>query len=369
MVWGYRITTKWVAVGEGASEISERIDDEKIDSERIDDGKIDDEIPPIVFVAMPPKKKNKDKASSNHSGRKKGATGWKAEELHDALMTIIKVAPVGPAGWEEVEYQFLQKRPGSKRDKESIRSKYNSLQKRKAPTGDPSCPWYVHLALRAKRAIDDRVDIGFGEDRYDLIEGNFPKQQLPDPHPDALHPKTKCPPEAAAFLLMKEPPHPTDPTGTAAVPVSDAGGEVSLTTPKKTLAIDTQSSLSSLVSSANHTATKRAYINREQVKQENLERVLGEMNTNSDKFREADDEREKRRLEEENKREQRRLDEEKKREEERVRREDERERRQAQFMTCMLAEFTKAIRSSERYSDSGSSDGESPRKKRKTRKG
>ena len=75
MVLGYRITTKWVwAVGISVEgEIRE---------------KIDDEIPPIVFIAMPPKKQQKDKdKASKHTGRKPGAKGWGTDELKDALMT------------------------------------------------------------------------------------------------------------------------------------------------------------------------------------------------------------------------------------------------------------------------------------------
>ena len=81
------------------------------------------------------------------------------------------IVPIGPDEWEKVVDQHSISYPG--RDVESIRRKYNSLYRKKVPTGDPSMPTEIRMAKRVKYLIGDKAEVCGGTEEYDLENNEF----------------------------------------------------------------------------------------------------------------------------------------------------------------------------------------------------
>ena len=56
---------------------------------------------------------------------------------------------------------------------DSIKRKYNQLERTTIPTGDPTCPPNVRCVIYIFHQIGERADVGEGNEGYDLEIGAF----------------------------------------------------------------------------------------------------------------------------------------------------------------------------------------------------
>ena len=87
-------------------------------------------------------------------------------ELLDFLEVMERILPIGPLEWETVADLHGKQWPG--RDVDSLRRKYTSTHRRKAPTGSPDCPPEVIAAKRVKSAIADKAELTDCAEEYDM---------------------------------------------------------------------------------------------------------------------------------------------------------------------------------------------------------
>ena len=95
------------------------------------------------------------------------------------LELMEKVLPIGGDEWQEVEDGVKAKFPPG-RDQQSLKRKYNQLQRRKHPTGDPNIPPEIQLAKTVHRKIGMKAMLGNGEEPFDLTNG-FPATAMDEP--------------------------------------------------------------------------------------------------------------------------------------------------------------------------------------------
>ena len=82
-----------------------------------------------------------------------------------------EVLPIGPDEWEQVTNLHSTTYPG--RTSVSIRRKYHDLHRIKVPMGDLDCMDDVRRGKNIKYTIGDRLEVGSGEETYDLEAGVF----------------------------------------------------------------------------------------------------------------------------------------------------------------------------------------------------
>ena len=77
-----------------------------------------------------------------------------------------RVVPCDLEEWSTVLESHSVRYPG--RTVESLRRKYMTLHRKKAPTGDPDVPEHIALAKTVFEAIGDKASIGRGDDIFDM---------------------------------------------------------------------------------------------------------------------------------------------------------------------------------------------------------
>ena len=109
--------------------------------------------------------------SQRPRGRIPGVGNFGIAETMHMLRQIKDVLPIGSDQWKEVADHHAAVYPF--RSKEAIQRKYNSLQRKAIPTGDPDCPEEVRLAKQVKHLIGDKACIGDAEEEFDLEDVQF----------------------------------------------------------------------------------------------------------------------------------------------------------------------------------------------------
>jgi hypothetical protein len=105
-------------------------------------------------------------------------------EINSMLAAIEVHYPVSSFAWERVSELHNRTEPGYNRTYESIKRKFQSIYRMPAPTGDPTIPLYVQRAKDIHRQIASRVDLGGGDEEYDLEENAFGLPQDEDEDED-----------------------------------------------------------------------------------------------------------------------------------------------------------------------------------------
>jgi hypothetical protein len=92
------------------------------------------------------------------------AADYTPEEVIHFLNIAVSIKPVDLTGWQRVLQEHNLVYAHMNRTAESLRRKYNQLQRKKIPTGDPNCPEDVRLAKRVKYSINDHHDFDGHDD-------------------------------------------------------------------------------------------------------------------------------------------------------------------------------------------------------------
>ena len=106
------------------------------------------------------------------SNKKKRGTGFTQAETLSFLDTLESAIPIGPDDWSQVEATHLEKWPDTSRDVASLRRKFQALYRKKAPTGDPTCPPEIKKAksimfhIRERAECDDNANDSDGDDSF-----------------------------------------------------------------------------------------------------------------------------------------------------------------------------------------------------------
>ena len=99
--------------------------------------------------------------ASNYSGRSTGSRNYTEEERLHFLEIIERRLPTNGTEWSFVAREHAETYVEYKRDVASIKRQYQSLLRRREPTGDPQCPpdvkkaKYVDRLLKAKQSAGD----------------------------------------------------------------------------------------------------------------------------------------------------------------------------------------------------------------------
>ena len=108
-------------------------------------------------------------------------------ELEHFLTILEEVLPIGPDEWDDMTGRHSEVLP--ERDNDALRRKYNTLHRRRCPTGDPNIPWEVASTKRIKLKIGERASLGVGNEEYELETNSFSGPGiLGDPPPQAPTP-------------------------------------------------------------------------------------------------------------------------------------------------------------------------------------
>jgi hypothetical protein len=97
--------------------------------------------------------------------------GFTIAEIDCLLEIINDVLPIGPDDWDIVTERHVSFYPGLGRCCESLRRKFSSLYNHKKPTGDPTCPAYVHDAKNFFERIKDMMEVSDGKGTVDGAVG------------------------------------------------------------------------------------------------------------------------------------------------------------------------------------------------------
>jgi hypothetical protein len=90
------------------------------------------------------------------------------------MLTAIEVHyPVSAFAWEPVAELHNQTEPGYNRTYDSINRKFQTIYCMSAPTGDHTIPMFVQQAKAIHRNITSCVDLGDGDEEYNLEENAF----------------------------------------------------------------------------------------------------------------------------------------------------------------------------------------------------
>ena len=126
-------------------------------------------------------------------------------EVNSMLSAIEVHYPVSSYAWERVTELHNRTEPGYNRTFESIRRKFQAIYRMPAPTGDPTIPAYVQRAKALHREIAHRVDLGGGDEEYDLEENAFGPPQDGDEDEDEYENSADGAAEEAADGAANEP--------------------------------------------------------------------------------------------------------------------------------------------------------------------
>ena len=86
--------------------------------------------------------------------------------LFRAMTTIVSV---DGDEWEMVVAEHSKNYPG--REVDSVKRKFATIHRRKAPSGDPNIPEYVRMAKELKEMIRDKAMINVADEIYDMEDG------------------------------------------------------------------------------------------------------------------------------------------------------------------------------------------------------
>ena len=208
-------------------------------------------IPSIIYITnsiMSDANKKQEQAPST-------TNKFSQQELADLFTAMEEILPIGSDQWNQLAEVHANKYPG--RGLGAIRRKYNSLARRKIPTGSPWCPPEVKWAKKIKWKLATKIELSHCQEDFDLEEG-YPKEYVPPSVDPPAPTPTKCPPvpPAAAFAGVYAP-----------APIAVGGGAVAAAACPALVAPTVQSELTS-----NTTSNKRAY-NR-------VDKVFDSMNVN-----------------------------------------------------------------------------------------
>ena len=89
-------------------------------------------------------------ASRRVAGERRRTPNYTDEEIKDLLQLIQDHLPISKSDWTEV-VESLTAMGHVGRTVESVKRKFQELHRKKAPTGDPSCPPNVLWAKRIHR--------------------------------------------------------------------------------------------------------------------------------------------------------------------------------------------------------------------------
>ena len=130
-------------------------------------------------------------------------SNYTTSELEHFLSVLEDVLPIGPDEWDVVTGRHAELFPG--RDTDALRRKYNTLHRKKCPTGDPNIPFDVRAAKRIKYKIGERAGLGGGEEEYDLETNSFSGAGVlgdpPPPPPRILTPVRRQRPVASVARM------------------------------------------------------------------------------------------------------------------------------------------------------------------------
>ena len=102
---------------------------------------------------------------------KKRATNYSMNETLNLLALISEHQPIDNSEWETVveELSAMGHEGHEARTVQSVRRKFQELHRKKAPTGDPTCPPHILEAKEIHRRIGVRADVGNGDEEYDFV--------------------------------------------------------------------------------------------------------------------------------------------------------------------------------------------------------
>ena len=107
--------------------------------------------PPLDITPASMKKKR--------GGRVKGCLSYSNSQVESLLDLMEQYLPVGTQEWEYIANEYSSAHPRPLRDVASLRRKFNTLAKKKTPTGNPSCPPFVRRAKKIFNALIDKCGV------------------------------------------------------------------------------------------------------------------------------------------------------------------------------------------------------------------
>ena len=105
---------------------------------------------PFFIVSPAPFKQQSNNMAPKAAKPSKRSTGFSQVEIDNMLESIEKILPVAGMEWDRVERQHEGRWPDKRRTKESLKRKFQSLYRRRVPTGNPNCPPDVRFAKRCR---------------------------------------------------------------------------------------------------------------------------------------------------------------------------------------------------------------------------
>ena len=134
-------------------------------------------IPSVIYI-------HKKKSNTDKMPKKKGQNNYSNEEL-DCMLTLLEQHL--PCDQEEWQLVLGKHNSASEewwgRDVFSLKRKYQTLHRKKTPTGDPNCPPNVRRAKRIHYRIKDKCEIGDVEEEIN-IQGDFLKDGVTEEDDD-----------------------------------------------------------------------------------------------------------------------------------------------------------------------------------------
>ena len=107
--------------------------------------------PPLDITPASMKKKQ--------GGCVKGCLSYSKSQVKSLLDLMEQYLPVGTKEWEYIATEYSSAHPRPLCDVASLRCMFNTLAKKKTPTGIPSCPPFVHRAKKIFNALIDKCGI------------------------------------------------------------------------------------------------------------------------------------------------------------------------------------------------------------------
>ena len=97
------------------------------------------------------------------------------DETLNLLALISEHLPIDGTEWESVaeELRAMGHEGHEAQTVQSIRRKFQELHRKKAPTGDPTCPPHILEAKAIHRRIGHRADVGTGDEEYNFVTNQF----------------------------------------------------------------------------------------------------------------------------------------------------------------------------------------------------
>ena len=91
------------------------------------------------------------------------------------LALISEHLPIDSREWDTVveELSTMGHEGHEAQTVQSVRQKIQELQRKKAPTGDPTCPQHILEAKDIHRRIGNRADVGTGDKEYNFVTNQF----------------------------------------------------------------------------------------------------------------------------------------------------------------------------------------------------